>query len=257
MTREAIRRRVFDDKDGWAVEERLVTDADESAAGEHTTHSYYYREQLAVRHQLDSKRAKRVAGFTLIHKDLRTIKAWVDVLREALLQMGASEKETQNSLMPTDPILAPKILVARAVFVAIVTTYGKLFVTAQGRSTTLDAKGWIGAQHKTWHDYLMHMRHSFTAHAGEGAESCRTVLAIDYSQSHRTNPRVFTELFQPTFVGLPELQGIELLLADLQAQAKSALDKATDALYDEVHAAFPPEKLKFLRMGAGGTRLVR
>ncbi len=257
MKREVIRRRVFDDKDGWAVEEHLVTEAADVAARQGTTRSYYYLEQLAVRHALDSKRAKRVSGFALIKKDLRTIQAWVGALREALVQMGASEKETLPSLMPTDPVLAPQIVVARAVFVAIVTTYGKLFVTAQGRSTSLDPKGWIGEQHKPSHDYLMHMRHSFTAHGGEGAESCQAVLAIDYEQSHRTRPRVFTELFQPTFVGLPELQGIEQLLSDLQARAEAALDKATAALYDEIHAEFTPEKLKFLRMGAAGTRLVR
>lgn len=234
-----IRRRVFDDEDGWVVEERLAGESDDDATGR-ATRSYYYREQLAIRQELDSKIAKRVSGFTLIEKDIRTIKS-----------------ETLRSLVPADLGLAPKILVARAVFVAIVTTYGKLFVTAEGRSTSLDAKGWVSTEHKTWHEQLMHMRHSFTAHAGEGAESCETVLVIDCALSDRTGPRLFTELLQPTFPGLPELEGIEQLLSVLQARAKAALDKATAALYDEVRETFTPEKLKFLRMGALGTRLVR
>lgn len=255
VTREVIQRRVFDDRDGWVVEEQQLRDAGE--ANGDAKRSYYYLEQLAVRQELDSKIAKRVAGFTLIKKDIRTMRSWVGALRDSLVEMGASEDETTTSLMPSDAALLAKITLARAVFVAIVTTYGKLYVTADGRSTSLSAKEWVDDRHRISHDYLIHLRHSFAAHAGRGAESCRVALAIDYAQSNRTRPRVFTELFQPTFVGLPELKGIDDLLSSLQARAKEALDRATEALYAEVHDTFTPEKLKFLRMGAPGTRLVR
>lgn len=255
MTRQVIRRRVFDDKNGWAVEEQQSCEAGDAETD--VKRSYYYREQLAVRHELDSKIAKRVAGFTLIAKDLRTMKAWVSALREGLLEMGSSETETTTSLMPSEESLTSKITLGRGLFVAIVTTYGKLFVTADGRSTSLSAKEWVDDQHKREHDYLMHLRHTFAAHAGSGSESCRVALAIDYAHTNRTGPRVFTELFQPTFVGLPELKGIEELLSALQVRAKAALDRATEALYAEVHETFTADKLKFLRMGAPGTKLVR
>jgi hypothetical protein len=245
------RRRIIDDVGGWAVEERL------GEAETDSTRAYYFQDQLAIRHELDSKVAARVAGLTLVEKDIRNIVSWVDALRELLVALGASEEETTMYLMPKEASLAAKIVTARALYVAIATTYGKLFVSAEGRSTSLDAKAWVGKEHEAAHQHLIHTRHTFTAHSGKGTESCRAVVAIDHSQSDRTLPRIFTELHQPTFVGLPELKAIEELLVDLQSRVKVAAGKATTALYAEVRNTFTPGKLRFLRMGAPGTRLVR
>lgn len=113
--------------------------------------------------------------------------------------------------------------VARGLYIALVTTYGKMFTEAKGRGTSLNRNDWVPQQHLEIHDNLMHMRHTFTAHSGkDGPEECGTILAVDYSRKNRTPPRIFTELNQPVTIGLPELKIVEDLLNDLRVKVDAA-----------------------------------
>jgi hypothetical protein len=245
-----MRRRIVEDQAGWVVEETI--------AGA-PSRAYYFREQLAIRVPLDSKIARRLGGLTLIEKDLRTIKAWIGALGKLLLPLGAGVDVTTPGFMPTDdPDKLASINIARALYLAIVTTYGKLFTSADGRGTSLQQKDVVPDQYKEAHQYLMHTRHNFAAHSGaDGPEGCQIILAIDYSRRNRTPPRVFTELHQPTTVGLPELREIEALVEHLQARVSKDIQKSTAATYDEVRRIFDNERLFFLRKGAPGTFLKR
>jgi|SRR5690606_25228340 len=148
------KRRVVSGGRRWAVEETL------SSNGK-ATRAYYYRKQLALRLELEGHKVKRLAGFTLLKKDLLTIGAWLDALQKIVAELGADQEQTDFRLMPDAPADVEKVTVARGLFVAIVTTYGKLFTKAKGRGVTLAKKGWVPSHHAKTHDFLLHTRHTF------------------------------------------------------------------------------------------------
>jgi hypothetical protein len=222
---------------------------------EQGSRAYYYKRRLAIRHELDSDQAKRLAGLKLIEKDLRTIKSWLPVLSELLSAIGVTDT-SEATLLPRALKESTQVVTARALVIAIVTTYGKLFSAADGRRVKLEAQQ-VPAERLETHAYLLSLRNEFTAHAGRGHESSRAVLAIDYSPENRVEPHIFIELGQPAFLGLPGVRKVEELVDALHAHAETALAKAASSLYAQLRKEFTPEKLRFLRMGAPGTLLRR
>lgn len=126
----SVQRKLSDNGDGWIVEERIFAKEVKS------TRSYYFRNQLAVRHELKTVGARRLAGLTLIEKDLRTLTAWVEALNAmaAALMPSRLPEKAAVLFMPDDE----RMLVARGLYVAVLATYGKLFTEAQGRGSKLD-----------------------------------------------------------------------------------------------------------------------
>ena len=221
--------------------------------------AYYYKDQLAIRVELDSHVARRLAGLTLIEKDIRTVKTWIDALQREMRDITAQIDESEMTFLPKDPAASAWIVIVRALFVAIVATYGKLFTSAEGRSgTSLHKSGWVSERFSKLHDDLIHTRNTFAAHSGsDGPERCRVALAIDYTRRNRTPPRIFTELVQPTTVSPPQLKEIGELVEDLQNRVKAKLDKTTEAAYKEVKLTYDQRKLHMLRKGASGRFLKR
>lgn len=242
-------RRIVQDKDGWVIEETLSKEGTPSR-------SYYFKNQLGLRLELDGPIAKRLAGLTLLEKDLRTILSWLDALLGLLCELGNEEQLSAPSFMPTGSDATPKITVARAIFVAIVTTYGKLFTTAEGRGTSLNRRDSIPTDHHEVHEYLMHMRNTFAAHSGlDSFESCGIVLAVDYSRRNRTAPRIFTELHQPTTISVPDLRKVRALIEVLHRDVNTKQNRATTAAYKNAAKRFDSKTLYMLRKGAPGTFL--
>src|SRR5690606_40915659 len=76
--------------------------------------------------------------------------------------------------------------------------------------------------------------HTFTAHSGEDSmESCEIVLAVDYSRRNRTEPRLFSELNQPTTFGIPEVCKTRSLVVHLRDQVQSKLEEVSETVYEE------------------------
>ncbi len=244
-----MQRRIVQEKDDWLIEETLSAEGTPSRA-------YYFRKQLALRLELDGPIAKRLAGLTLLEKDLRTILAWIDALLGQLVELGDEEQLSAPSMMSSEPEAIAKITVARALFVAIVTTYGKLFTSARGRGTSLNKRDSVPTEYEETHEYLMHVRNTFTAHSGlNSSESCEIVLAVDYSRRNRTAPRIFTELHQPTTISVPNLGKVRALVEALHRDVGSKQDSATIAAYKDAAKRFDLKKLHMLRKGAPGTFL--
>ncbi|HEX4334530.1 MAG TPA: hypothetical protein VH062_01380 [Polyangiaceae bacterium] len=242
-----MQKRFIEDGGGWTVEEFIRPDGSGSRA-------YYYREQRAMRFERDTPASRKLAGFTLIEKDIRTIKNWVNALRGLLTIISGTAVQTVTTFMPQDE----RISVVRALHVAIVTTYGKMFTQADGRRTSLQRSGWISDErHLRMHDSLMHHRHTFAAHSGAGGpEGCKVVVAIDYSRKDRTAPRLFTELHQPATIGLPDLEQIERLVDALHQKVEEKVQKSIAFVHDEAMSMLSEQKLRALRKGATG-RLLR
>lgn len=243
-----MQKRYIDAGGEWTVEERI--DA-EGKPGR----SYYFRQQLAVRVEHKSKASRRLAGLTLIEKDIRTIKGWLRLLRDTLNSMGPAADQSTSIFMPRDERMA----VVRAIHVAIVTTYAKMFTQAEGRGASLERNGWIfGDTNLERHDWLMHHRHTFTAHSGsDGPEGCSIVVAIDHSQRNRTEPRIFTELHQPASLLHTSLDEVENLLNELHDKLQEKIQKAQDFVEREARGSLTETRLRIIRKGATGRYLRR
>ncbi|HVS90611.1 MAG TPA: hypothetical protein VHE59_01170 [Mucilaginibacter sp.] len=117
---------------------------------------------------LDSKLARRFAGFGLIKKDL-------DQVKEALqcLAAGVNSKIIKQSLS----------------FYAVV-TYAKCFSDAEGRGVKLDVKDALIYASKdaiTEHYRLIEQRNNYVAHAGDkGYEENAVVVSVDPEEAFVT-----------------------------------------------------------------------
>jgi hypothetical protein len=248
----SVQRRLVDDGDGWIVEERIFSKDVESAK---SARSYYFRDQLAVRHELKTVGARRLAGLALIEKDLRTLTAWVEALiAMTVALMPARVPEKASALfMPNDE----RTLIARGLYVAVLATYGKMFTEAEGRGTTLHRTDCGPApEHLRLHEWLMHQRHTFVAHSGlESDEGCQIAIAIDHKL--RTPMKLFTELHQPVVIDPNALERIADLLKLLHTNVSAKLDKATAFAYSEAQKQLTDSTLKKAVKGARGWWLQR
>ncbi|HET7542395.1 MAG TPA: hypothetical protein VFK05_21145 [Polyangiaceae bacterium] len=242
-------RKLTDDGDGWIVEERIVASED-TASENKSRRSYYFRNQLAVRRELKTVGAKRLAGLHLIEKDIRTIGAWVVALKSMTLELMPTKNRmvARVTFMPKDE----RMLVVRGLFVAILATYGKMFTTAAGRGTSLDKSDCgVNTEHLKVHDWLMHQRHTFAAHSGlQSQEGCQIAIAVDYKL--RTAPKLFVELHQPAAIEPSALDEIGALLKVLHANVLAKIKKATKFAYSESRQQFTDSELKSMVRGARG-----
>lgn len=245
-----MKRRLIDDGGGWTIEEKINPKTGEPIR------NYYFKDRLAVRvKRTKVKACKQAAGFYLIEKDVRTLKKWIALLHKELESFGAEpDEEFSGDFMPDEE----RFYVSRALFVAIVTTYAKIFTEARGRGVQLDRKGWIPEEHRETHDWFMHVRHTFVAHSGVGSdEMCEVVVAIDQSPKNRTPPRHFMEMRQPASVNRPLLDDLTALLDDLQERLLDRLDRTKEHLRSRLEADFDEAKLKKLRRGTTKRMLSR
>lgn len=225
----------------WQIEE-LLSDGKPRRA-------YYFRKQLAIRLELSTTRARRLAGLTLVEKDIRTIKRWLAIVQSVMSEFPFVGTDAGVALAPSDD----NAFTVRALYVAIVTTYAKMFTTAEGRGLSLDRNGWVPQAYRGTHDFFIQQRNNFTAHSGrDGFEECKVVVAIDYSPRNRVAPKLFTELQQPASIGVSDLVPLSELLDHLHAEVAKKLQKAIDVTYREFIEELTKEKLRALRRGASG-----
>lgn len=236
-----MKRRLISDTPDWTIEEKI-----NSTTGNAVRH-YYFKRHLAVRIALTSNAARRVSGLNLIEKDLRTIKIWSRMLRKELEHFGATpDSDEVIGFMPQ----GDEFYVSRALYVSILATYGKMFTQAKGRGISLK-RDWVPDSHIETHDTVMKERHTFAAHSGEGSnEMCGIVLAIDYSPKNRTEPRIFSELRQPTVMTLSMLASLDALVDALHERVIDRLERAVEHLYEEVTREFPEDRLRRIRRKA-------
>jgi hypothetical protein len=243
----ATQRKLVDDGDGWIIEERILSD------GPTSVRSYYFRDQLAIRQELKTVGARRLAGLKLIEKDIRTLSAWVDALKALTIELMGASAKASPTFMPKDQ----RMIVIRGLFVAVLATYGKMFTQAEGRRTTLQRTdcGSDPDRLKS-HDWLMHQRHTFAAHSGlDSAEGCQIAVAIDFKG--RTPLKLFAELHQPAAISPESLDEVSALLSTLHTNVNAKIKKAIAFAYGEAHKEFPESTLKKLRKSARGPWLLR
>lgn len=225
-----VRRRVTTYGNGWSIQE------DATPGDGFPTRRYFFKGKEASRHELDSKVAQQLAGLTLIEKDIRNVHHWLEALRSALIEMGAKEGDGA-SIMPRSEAIQPAIYQARALYLAIITTYGKLFTTAKGRRSTLGRSD-VAQEHRATHDDIIHARNNFAAHSGKSAlEVSRVAVAVAPGAA---GPEVamFTELQQATFPGLSDVDAMDKLLSQLAERVHERLTRCWEAAEREATERF-------------------
>ena len=195
-----MKQRLYKDNQDWEFVEEFDPD------GRSFANRYYFRGNEAKRIVLSSTIARKVCGYALIEKDLRNIIQWFSLVRERIIAHCA-----ENGI-PQKPVKAsgPEFNITKALLVAAITFYGKLFTKAEGRRVSLQ-ESWITDPNlRTIHSDLMSIRHNFTAHSGkELDEKANLVVALVPVSEGTFATAIITELQQPV---APTLEQIDLYI---------------------------------------------
>lgn len=187
---------------------------------------YFYKRNPAYRVEVDTPKAKVLAGYGLIEKDLRSAIIWLESIKDIL-------KSDKNFTDPKGHIKSTydreKFNLVKGLFVAALTFYGKCFSQCEGRKVKLEKSNLDEKYHKE-HDNAMSFRHNFAAHSGAKKLEFSTVVVV-LDKKKKSLPYFTRELAQPdTFCSddLSELIGLFL-------QAKEFTDRKLMILSEKVY----------------------
>jgi hypothetical protein len=145
------------DRPGWTEQSEL-----DPATGAFRQ-KYFFRGMPAQRIPITSKRARQLAGYTLIERYLRAVRGWLETISELSKSQLADENQ-EGWYLTTKP--DPEHSLTSALFIAAVTCYGKCFTTAEGRNLKLEPKTVVPSELLEMHDEVIKFRNNFTAHSG-------------------------------------------------------------------------------------------
>ena len=175
----------------WEVDERVNKDGS-------IGNKYYYDGTPAIKIPLQGSIATRMAGYTLIHHDLRMILLWLQTVIDEHKKLGL-DKTKQSIVHITPENLRSKFDVIKAFMVASISFYGKLFTQAEGRKVKLEKNIFQKNQELLkMHDEIMLYRHNFSAHSGkEKVEYVEVSLILDSKKERNTRPFLVRTMDQP------------------------------------------------------------
>ncbi|NEK82806.1 MAG: hypothetical protein G3W58_16470 [Pantoea ananatis] len=167
----------------------------------------------------------QVRAMQLIHKDLRNVISWIDMIREI-----ANKLDLLGHFQEPD---IAKNIILKSLFISILTTYGKCFTEAKARKFSLN-KSNIPAEYKELHRELIEARHNFAAHKGnEELDDCLLDLVI-YGPKKNRACEIFTSLRQVNSnVSDDWLNELEILLRVLMDHVKTKWQRIIKKIYEE------------------------
>lgn len=188
---------------------------------------YFYKRKPAYRILVDTPKAKALAAYTLIEKDLRSTLVWLENISDLLSEEESNKKTKGNRKSSSD---RNKYNLIKGLFVAALTFYGKSFATCEGRRVKLD-KANLDSKFHSEHDNIIEMRHNFAAHSGaKNVERVHVVLALDKNMKKNTQPYFGRELAQPDSYVKKDIEDF----IGLVNHAKEFVDKKIDVLSGKI-----------------------
>lgn len=148
--------RFLEDLEGWERESFIEKDSDK------LRFLYYHKKKIAPYVALETPIARQLAGYTLIERDLRTVKNWLE-MAVSLNKREIDETSSGTQLISGDE---ENDDIVKALFVAAFVFYGKCFAQAKGRKVKLE-KDQILAELQTTHDEVVQLRNNYAAHSGD------------------------------------------------------------------------------------------
>ena len=195
---------------------------------------YTYKNKSCKRKVIDTNYGRQLAGYCLIEKDLRNCIAWLSEI-ERLYASSGENKERGFAISGNREIFN----VIKALYVAMITFYGKCFAGCEGRRVKLE-RSKIEEKYRELHDHCIRHRNNYTAHSGaEKIETCQIVLVYP-SKVARNKPvktNLFTEIAQPDamLVDKGEQQEVDLmgLFEHVKTQVERKIKLLTEKIYEE------------------------
>jgi len=192
--------------------------------------NYYYKRTKCHRLVIGTRKAKVMAGYRLIEKDLRNCKVWLKQVRDLLAEDPKNIGAKKNLKNTED---RDKYNLVKGLFVAALTIYGKCFTNCEGRRVRLQTKD-IDEKHQETHDEAMAFRHNFAAHSGaKNLEYSNVVIVLDSKRKRATLPKVVTELIQPDSWGVESIDEFIELVDHVRQFALKKFDTLSDLVERE------------------------
>lgn len=193
------------------------------------TLNYFWDNQAIPKVRLSGRRAERLAGLTLIQKDLNNCANWIiKAAEQAKTLKGDTEAQFTRF---EDRDVADQI---KALFVAALTFYGKAFTQAAGRRMQL-SRDWLDESFRETHDFYMKFRHNMAAHSGdeklEHAES--DMLLVPDSTGTHSPIQLFTNRLQPDFAwSSDDEETFTALIAHVLEKVQSKSEELSSQIFD-------------------------
>lgn len=221
-------KNLFKDSDEWKVDEKINP---ETLEFENT---YYYNGEEAYRMHLKSKLAQNYEGYLLIERDLRNISSWLNLIKKNLHEIYGDDLPSTIQFRQAE--FDDHFDMLKSLMVSVVTFYGKLFTSAEGRMVKLDTQLF---KNKTdlmdLHDHLIKQRNNFTAHSGKlKVERVNLVLLMDKNRNSIQLPVIAKELFQPNSLSVGYIDEIEELIKFIKNEINNKLDNIHRKLYSNI-----------------------
>jgi hypothetical protein len=222
--RDAIRGSLFPAEEFRSVEHIDATD-------NCPRRQYFYGDIPCTALPLTSAKAKQLAGYSLIEKDLRNAIFW------------AGEIEKRHNEKPHDNRLAHNAKnidnynLIKGLFVAMLTIYGKCFAGCEGRRAKLDRRI-VDEKYLDLHDRCISYRNNFAAHSGaERLERVSVVAVVPNSGSTRSvTMKVFRELDQPDLFWPTSSPTLAELFESVRAKVVTKIDSLATLVAEEAKA---------------------
>jgi len=193
------------------------------------TLNYFWDDQAIPKVRLTGRRAGRLAGLTLIQKDLKNCANWMAKASE-LAKTLKGDTEAQFTRFE-DRDVADQV---KGLFVAALTFYGKAFTEAAGRRMQIP-RDWLHESFRETHDFYMKFRHNMAAHSGdeklEHAES--DMVLLPKSSGSHSPIQIYTYRLQPDIVWSNDDAGTFTALIDhVLEKVQSKSDELGKQIFD-------------------------
>jgi hypothetical protein len=157
-----------------------------------TYRRYTYKGRPCVRVEVKSKIVDQLAGYTLIEKDLRSVRIWLEEIDR--LHTDRPTRESERYHAPED---RERYNIVKGLFVAALTFYGKCFSKCEGRPVKLE-RAQLDTAFLELHDDCIAYRHNFAAHSGAKRIEHVEVAVVFPAKPKPDSPvQIFRELHQP------------------------------------------------------------
>lgn len=213
------------------------------------TYKYYWKRNEAPKIEITGPLVKRLAGYTLIQKDLVNCLKWIQQAKAL-----ASEELPKDGASFYIPSNRDSFNIVKALFVASLTFYGKCFTKANGRGAQV-SRDWLLGEYKKNHDNYMKYRHNFAAHSGdEEIEIAKTFVLLHPKKKNEYLQALPVMRLQPDLaISLDLEEDFEALIQYVITLVEGKAEKLS---YKIINELILPRGIDFWRLNARKNQIV-
>ncbi len=218
------RKKLFEDDPNWTFETVVLPKESKFY------NRYFYRRNRAHRVVLDTPKANAFAAYTLIEKDLRNCKIWLNSVITLASQDELHVNATKNIVNLENREIFNTI---KGLFVAALTIYGKCFTSCEGRRVKLEKVN-LGEEFHETHEEAMSYRNNFAAHSGaKKIEYSKIIILLDPKKNRGNLPRMCTELLQPDSWSIKQIEKFIELVEHARVFCKNKQEILSNKVLEE------------------------